>query len=355
MLSIKTVCDLNDDGSVDQTDILQINSYYGFGLNMEMNTNGAKGNNKYQYNGKEWNDDFSLGLNDYGARMYDPAIGRWNSVDPLTEKMRRYSPYNYGFDNPIKFIDPDGMMAEMSIGGGEGQIGAAVADDKGLSHDAGNKDNANRAQGEYNKAKKAADDKKKEEKKSSSCPNCPNSGEYDKYRNSPDHYVYNPVNGQVSQASTPTGAQVMDPVSGFWGWFSQVMNGNREFEGRSVDSKGILQALPNPLGGTIDIGLGPLKSGMSFAELGLKNGMKMNATQLLEAAEKFLGGGYKELVKGSGRFVSEDGTKAVRMGESDILGAHGGGPHMNFETLIPNPAKNGKMIVDQNLHIYIAN
>ncbi|MBP1165652.1 RHS repeat-associated protein [Chryseobacterium sp. PvR013] len=95
----------NSEGALEITDT---NNYYPFGLNHiegMLSTSNFGGYYSYKYNGKELQE---TGMYDYGARFYMPDIGRWGVVDPLAEKMTRHSPYNYAFNNPIRFIDPDG-------------------------------------------------------------------------------------------------------------------------------------------------------------------------------------------------------------------------------------------------------
>ncbi|MCF2217933.1 RHS repeat-associated core domain-containing protein [Chryseobacterium sp. PS-8] len=89
-------------------EIIDVNDYYPFGMNHLKSGNsffGASSYKNYKYNGKELQES---GMYDYGARFYMPDIGRWGVVDPLAEKNRRFTPYNYAANNPVRFIDPDG-------------------------------------------------------------------------------------------------------------------------------------------------------------------------------------------------------------------------------------------------------
>jgi len=109
----------SDDLSITNTKgkVLQEDHYYPFGLSINALSSSAplsKPNN-FKYNGFEEQTDFDLGWYDYQAKFYDPQLGRFMQVDPAADLMRRHSPYNYAFDNPIRFIDPDGMMPEDKV------------------------------------------------------------------------------------------------------------------------------------------------------------------------------------------------------------------------------------------------
>ena len=103
-------------GTNNTVTLVQSTDYYPFGLKYSTQYDNSSGN-KYLYNGKELQDGLSLDWYDYGARFYDPQIGRWTTQDPLSEINRKWSPYRYAYDNPLRFIDPDGMLEEVDITG----------------------------------------------------------------------------------------------------------------------------------------------------------------------------------------------------------------------------------------------
>lgn len=99
--------DTNNDGILTADEIIQTSDYYPFGreINYGQSLSLTPANN-YKYNGKEFQND--LNEYDYGARFYDPVIGRWGGVDELAETFSSTSPYAYVLNNPIKLTDPDG-------------------------------------------------------------------------------------------------------------------------------------------------------------------------------------------------------------------------------------------------------
>lgn len=89
--------------------------YYPFGMLLEGIGSTAGSSNKYRFNGKELNEDFGLNLYDYGARWYDPSLGRWGTIDPRSRKYTNWSPYNYVLCNPLSNTDPNGDTTRVEV------------------------------------------------------------------------------------------------------------------------------------------------------------------------------------------------------------------------------------------------
>ncbi|WP_245536763.1 RHS repeat domain-containing protein [Solitalea canadensis] len=102
---------VDKDPSTGAARVIQEDEYYAFGLRKGITSSSG---NRYLYNGKELQE--SLGQYDYGARFYDPTLGRWNVPDPLAELSFSLTPYRYCYNNPIGFIDPFGLWEETAGG-----------------------------------------------------------------------------------------------------------------------------------------------------------------------------------------------------------------------------------------------
>lgn len=108
---------VNASGTVEQ-----VNHYYPFGGLMGESTNGDI--QRYKYNGKELDRMNGLDWYDYGARHMDGI--RFTTIDPMAEKYYGVSPYVYCKDNPIKYLDPNGLDGLISIYGNNIKISANI-------------------------------------------------------------------------------------------------------------------------------------------------------------------------------------------------------------------------------------
>ncbi|MEW7279203.1 RHS repeat-associated core domain-containing protein [Aquimarina sp. 2201CG1-2-11] len=105
--------DADNNGAVEQSEIIKESNYYPFGLKMRGFNEivSSHGNSTAQlrgFGGKEEQNEFGLGWIDIDARNYNPELGRWMNIDQKAELFYDWTPYKYGMNNPILLSDPDG-------------------------------------------------------------------------------------------------------------------------------------------------------------------------------------------------------------------------------------------------------
>jgi len=109
-------------------------NYYPFGLQHAGGFNRVTSlKNDYLFNGKERITDLNLNWDDFGARMYDPSLGRFHTIDPLGMIFQSYTPYQYGLNNPIRFEDWEGMGPGDRVKMAKSMVGTPYSMAKGVN------------------------------------------------------------------------------------------------------------------------------------------------------------------------------------------------------------------------------
>lgn len=90
--------------------VVQMDDYYPFGLTFNSYQRENSIEQNYQYNGKELQNELHLNWLDYGWRMYQPEIARWNAIDQYASVYEEFSPYSFGANNPIIATDYEGKL-----------------------------------------------------------------------------------------------------------------------------------------------------------------------------------------------------------------------------------------------------
>lgn len=122
--------DTNSDGIIDRrfADLASVSDYSPFGSKL-YHRGGENSKYPMSFNGKR--DDSETGTQDYGLRIYNPALGKFLSIDPLTRKYPHYTPYQFAGNKPIRYTDLDGAEENDSKGGiknGNGKASSLAVD-----------------------------------------------------------------------------------------------------------------------------------------------------------------------------------------------------------------------------------